>query len=106
MLSRKYDKKIDIFQLSTVDDGFGGFTTTETLLKSVWANIYTKNVQRITDLGVKDFYLNTVFTIRNRAIDSKLNFVKYKNVKYVINSIENENLTAVDLTLNCSEYVN
>lgn len=91
-LSRKYNKRIEIWKVIEVPDGFGGNLTEEVLNKEVWANVLTNVGKRATDAGITE-PLNTVrFELRYRdGINLKDTFFVYKGVKYVLQSVDNLN---------------
>ena len=106
MLSRSYDKRIEIWQVSATNDGFGGFINTETFLFKKWAHIQTKNSIRKTENGAIENYYATLFNFRASGFNPNVKdtFLKYKGVRYVINTVENQNLREVDLIINATAY--
>ena len=96
MRSRAFNKRVEIWGLTAVSDGFGGNTLTETLLATSWAKIETTNPNRSDlggiaggDGGILDATSSIIITMRKRddlTIDMQTQFIKYAGVKYVINS--------------------
>ena len=92
MRSRAFNKRVEIWGLTAVSDGFGGNTLTETLLATSWAKIETTNPNRGDlggDGGILDATSSIIITMRKRedlTIDVQTQFIKYAGVKYVINS--------------------
>lgn len=97
-LSRKYNKRIEIWKVVEVSDGFGGYLTDEVLDKEVWANVVTNTGRRATEAGITE-PLNTVrFELRYREeINIEDYFFKYKNEKYVLQSADNLNMMNEEL---------
>ncbi len=101
-VSRKYTKIIEIWKTSPVPDGFGGNVITDEMDFKVWANATTKNSFRTNEEGQNDNFVQTVFTIRNRAtmdISIKDNFIKYNGLIYNIDSMLNKDLDNIDVQL-------
>ena len=105
MISRKYDKRIELFTLNAVNDGFGGFTVVPTSIGKKWAHIETKVSVRNTDNGNIENYQTIMISFRGRGLDLdvKKNYIMYKLTKYVINKVDDVDLTGIDLTSFCTE---
>lgn len=105
MIARKYDKRIQLFSLDSVNDVFGGFTVENVFRGNKWAHIETKNSVRNTDNGNIENYQTIMISFRARGLDLdvKKNFIVYNAKKYVINKIDNVDLTGIDLTAFCTE---
>jgi head-tail adaptor len=102
MIARKYTKAIAIWRTAPVADGFGGFTTSETLLYSVWANVATKKVFIKNENGQSDNINQVVFTFRNRydiIANQKTDCIKYGGLVYNIDSIQNIDLDNIDIQI-------
>lgn len=92
MRARKYTRVIEIWQTSSVADGYGGSTVSETFITKSWANIRTvgnnsRYVQRLTDLGITDPTSAIIVNLRQRndiTYNAINQFIKYRGVKYVI----------------------
>lgn len=106
MESRKYTKKVEIWGVVSVPDGFGGYVGQETLIAKKWTNIQTKQSLRNTDNGQLENELTTIFNFRGREFNPKPieNFIIYKGLRYVIDRVENVNLVDVDLKAYCKQY--
>ena len=107
MLSKSYDKRVELWEVSDIDDGFGGFVTSETFIVKRWCNIKTKNSFVNKNNGKVENFNTTVFSFRginNFSLSIKINFLKYKGIKYVINSVENGGLEGIELVVNCTAY--
>ena len=88
MTSRKFRKRINIYEISNVADGFGGNTVSQTLLGTSWADIRT--LDRNTDLtqfGISSTQLAVEITVRKRSdltYSSHSQYIEYKEEKYTI----------------------
>lgn len=100
--ARKYTKLIQIWETTTVADGYGGNTVTTALSESMWANVTTKRASRLNENGQNDNLVQTVFTVRNRVgldISIKDNFIKYNSLTYNIESVLNTDLDNIDIEI-------
>lgn len=106
MIARTYTKKVEIWGVTSVSDGYGGFTTEQTLLKKKWVCIETKNSVRNTDTGQLQNELTTIFCFRGKdfTLDIASNFIIYKGFKYIIDRVENVDLIDIDLKAYCTQY--
>jgi hypothetical protein len=105
MLARTYDKRVEIWVLEEVDDPFGGFTVSESLLIKRWASIETKNSIRNIDNGKIENFYTTIFKFRginSFMLSEKLNYIKYKGNKFIIDRIENINLVDINIIVYCT----
>jgi head-tail adaptor len=105
--ARKYTKKIEIWQIADVADGYGGNTISETLITSSWANVKTLNnlrdTQRVGELGISDPNSTIIVSLRYRN-DIEYNavnqFLKYGGDKYIIkNAPTNKNLEGTEVEI-------
>jgi hypothetical protein len=106
MISRKYDRIIEMWITTTVSDGFGGNTVTTALDYTLWANVTTNNASRTNENGQNDNFVQVVFTIRNNPnlnISIKDNFIVYNNVIYNIDSILNIDLDNIDIQIQATQ---
>jgi|AntDeeMinimDraft_6_1070357.scaffolds.fasta_scaffold02270_9 head-tail adaptor len=105
MISRKYDKIIELFNLDPISDEFGGFTVVPKSMGKKWAHIETKVSVRNTDNGNVENYQTIMISLRGRGLnlDVKTDYIVYKSKKYVINKIDDVDLTGIDLTAFCTE---
>ena len=88
MRSRKLSKRVEVWQTSNVEDGFGGNTVSDTLITSSWAEIITLNdVNRSTDIGITSA-TNTIKIRLRKRNDITYNginqYLKYRGFKYII----------------------
>jgi SPP1 family predicted phage head-tail adaptor len=106
MISRKYDRIIEMWITTTVSDGFGGNTVTTALDYTLWANVTTNNASRTNENGQNDNFVQVVFTIRNNPnlnISIKDNFIVYNNVIYNIDSVLNIDLDNIDIQIQATQ---
>ena len=102
--SRAFNKKIELWGVTSVPDGYGGFTTTSQLVTSSWANI--KSIQPGKQNNASQFGLITpensvLFTVKKRndlVYNVETMFIKYRGVKYTI-STEPTNINFTDSTI-------
>ena len=89
MISRRYTKQVTFYQTAQVADGYGGFTVSETLVATSWADIKSGNSKRLVDLGITDVANAIVLKLRYRndiEYTAANMYVKYRGVKYIIQS--------------------
>lgn len=108
MRARKYNKRVAFYQTTTVADGYGGFTVTDSLIATSWCEIKTvsnnsRYSQRMTDLGITDPTSAIIIQLRHRndieysAINQ---YVLYKGIKYIIqNAPTNIDFENVDVEI-------
>ena len=86
--ARKYTKKIELWQTSTVFDGYSGNATTISLIGTVWCEIKTNNsTYRDTEFGKTETANRLVLTLRKKSdinYNSKTYFFKYRGENYNI----------------------
>ena len=109
MISRKYDKRIEIWQYTKIDDGFGGdIPGPDELVRKSWCQIKSvsnnsRYSQRMVELGVTDPSLAIIVRLRQRN-DTDYNainqYLKYRDEKYIIqNAPTNINYEDVDIEI-------
>ena len=88
MRARKYNKKIELWQTSRVEDGYGGNYTSDILITSTWCQIITLDrLSRSTDVGITDTNDTLIIKLRKRndlTYNSLNQFFVYRNEKYLI----------------------
>jgi SPP1 family predicted phage head-tail adaptor len=98
--ARKFNKIIDVWKTTTVEDGFGGNTVNTEFVDSVWAKVETgSNRFYNEELGTVDISDYVKVTIRNNPsffLNYKTNFIKYLGTEYTIT----ENSINVDFSNN------
>ena len=102
MRAKRYNKRIEIWQVTKTPDGYGGETVTDELITKSWCSIKTastnkSNSTRAESLGITD-PTNTIFIstrLRNDITYNAINqYIVYNGFKYII---QNEP-TSVDFT--------
>lgn len=92
MRSRKYTKRVEIYQLTRVADGFGGFTVTDAKIGESWAKLETFQAGKALNLaeyGIINPQRSILFTLRLRndiTYNVDTQYIKYRNKKYIISS--------------------
>lgn len=108
MISREYNKRIEIWQTAVVDDGYGGDTVSETLIASSWAKVSSasnnaRSIGRLTDLGITDPNNAIIVKLRHRndlTYNAINQYLKYRGVKYIIqNDPTNIDFKDVDIEI-------
>lgn len=84
-----YKEKIEVISITEVDDGYGGFTTTEEVIDTLYAVvsklIYEYRDQQHLLYVDKGVTFNSVYRIQiNTNIKFKINDVYYRLVKHVV----------------------
>jgi len=93
MRSRAYNKRFDLYESTSADDGFGGFTNTVALLTTCWARIATFNIgsrdSNSTDFGLLDANNALKITVRKRndiTFNSETQYIIFRGEKYNIST--------------------
>ena len=92
MRSRQYTKRVEIYELTRVADGFGGFTVTDAKIGESWAKLETfqaGKAQNLTEYGIIDPQKAVLFTLRLRndiTYNADTQYIKYRNKKYIIST--------------------
>ena len=92
MKARGFNKRVEIWTLTPVSNGFGGYTNSEALTSTSWAKIETIKPSRSdlnTDTGVLDASNSIMITLRKRedlTYNLSTMFIKYRGEKYIINN--------------------
>jgi len=92
MSSREFNKRISIYSIKPVPDGFGGSTTSETLLSDSWAKIESISPGKsksLAEFGIDDPQNSVQITVRKRkdlVYDAEIHFFKYSGQDYKIAS--------------------
>lgn len=106
MLSRKYTTKIAIWNTIEVSDGYGGFTNSDVLIKSIWAEKRTTGAgYKFRDFGLNDFKNPIIFSVRgkNNLNISETHFIIYKEKRFQIKAIENVNFDSLEILIFADE---
>ena len=92
MKSRSFNKRIDLWEVTSVPDGYGGYKTQTKFITKSWANVQTFQPGKrnnISEFGLTSPQNTVIFTVRKRRdllynIDTM--FVKYRGVDYTIST--------------------
>lgn len=68
----RLNTRITIKRLGKTSDNFGGFTTSESTLKTIWAYKKELGGEIKTENGKRSRYLTTEFTVREKALENVL----------------------------------
>ena len=103
--ARRYSRRIQIWSYVKNDDGFGGGTTTDTLLGSVWAEVTTIDRSKLTEFGL-DVAQNgiQVYMRKDSTIDMQAPnmFIKIGTNEYTINSVGDTDLDGLEIEITAS----
>ena len=105
-LARNYTTKIAVWNTVEVSDGYGGFTNSDVLIKSIWAEKRTTGAgYKFRDFGLNDFKNPIIFSVRgkNNLNISETHFIIYKEKKFQIKAIENVNFDGIELLIYADE---
>jgi head-tail adaptor len=108
MLARHYDKQIEIWQSTVVDDGWGGSVLTEVLLSKAWSKITTNGLgNKAIDMGITQFQDPVLFQVRFRP-DIEYNgrnlTVRYRGDTYIIQAVRVVNERNREVELFCTRF--
>tara|TARA_R110000868_G_scaffold365207_1_gene628054 strand:- start:1255 stop:1587 length:333 start_codon:yes stop_codon:yes gene_type:complete len=106
MVSRKYNKYIELVKSTNVSDGFGGQTVTYDSYAYVWANVTAKSASSTNENGITNNFVQTIFTIRqnpNVTLSVQDTFIYYGDHVYSIDSVLNVNLDNVDIEIQATQ---
>lgn len=107
MISRQYDKRIEVWGTVTVPDGFGGNLVAEQLQFKSWAKLETTGVgYKAQDFGLDQFNNPLLFKVRYRndfQYEGRTLYVMYRNEKYIIQGIRNSDQRNIELDIFCSK---
>lgn len=107
MKAREYDKRIEVWEIGQrVSDGFGGWIIGEPVkVTTTWAQLVTEGLGRKAyNLGLIEFNDPLLFLVRGRndlPYNGRNLYLMYRNVKYIIKSVRNEDLRDVDTEIFC-----
>lgn len=90
MISRKYNRKIEIFKTESVSDGYGGNIATLVSIGKFWAEVNQNSAFRDNQLGKSDIKDNWSFNIRANSVllpDMDNLTIEYGGIKRVVNDI-------------------
>ena len=93
MRSRELNKRVEVYSSTLVDNGFGGNTSTPTLVTTLWCKVENSNLKRsfaaanLAELGTIDTQRSVLFIFRlnpNLVIRAKDHYLRYRNKNYQI----------------------
>jgi len=105
MLSRKYNRKVEVYNTVPVADGFGGNISTDNSLGMFWAEVKMLSSFKDHAVGVSDIKKTYSFKLRATneitPLANDLSII-YKSQKYVVNDItyDDENFRFVNIIAN------
>ena len=102
MLSRQYNRKINIYRKEFVTDEYGGNIETNVLFKSIWAKITTNAGNKFVNYGISDFKNPVIFSVRGRKNDIVYDenyHIEYKGVKYFIKGMQDNMLEDLEFII-------
>jgi SPP1 family predicted phage head-tail adaptor len=111
MLARDYNKRISVFQVESLPDGFGGYTVQKTVLADSWAKLVNSSSslqQRATTLGITDLYEPLLFKLRYRndlPYNGRNLYLSYQGNEYVIKSIDDVNEFHREIEILCTKTI-
>lgn len=107
MKARRYDKRIEVWEVGQrVWDGFSGWIIGEPVkVTTTWAKLETNGLGRKAyNLGLIEFNDPLLFLVRGRndlPYNGRNLYLMYRNVKYIIKSVRNEDMRDVDTEIFC-----
>lgn len=108
MIARKYDKIIEVWGLTTVEDEYGGSTPIEALAFKAWAKITTNGLgNKAIDMGITQFQDPILFQVRYRPdyeYNGKNLTVRYRNDTYIIQAVRVVNERNREVELFCTRF--
>ena len=90
--ARKFDTVIELWQTENVADGFGGFTSTDTKIKDLFARFELPKFSNFNSEQTSIDKVDAHFYIRKIHINTNVNFIIYKGNRYTILSFEQTHL--------------
>lgn len=106
MLSRHYERKINIYVKTSVPDGYGGQIASDELVKSIYAKVITNAGNKFVNFGIQDFKNPVIFSVRGKKNGfeySENHFVKYKGKEFYIKGIQDYSLESQEISLYTDE---
>ena len=99
MRGRDFSKRIDIYEVAEVSNGYGGYTVSESLVTTTWAKIesVSQNERNLAEFGIDDPQNTVRITVRKRNdldLSSEIHLIKYRSSDYIlISAPTNTNFT-------------
>ena len=87
MNARALNKRVQIYNVIKISDGFSGSTTYDQLISNSWANIETAktSASKLNEVGLDDMSLKLIITVRFRndlPYNGVNQFIMYRGEKY------------------------
>lgn len=86
MRSRKYINRVEVYENTYTDDGYGGqVLDTPNLLGSSWCNVKTLRAERVADLGLSENNVVIELNLRYRddlEYNTRNMFFRYKGLDF------------------------
>ena len=80
MRARKLNRRVEIYQITSVPDGHGGNLVSTELLSKSWCRVRTLSVDRVINLGLNENRTVIEVKLRNR---NKVNYsIKNHSLRY------------------------
>ena len=96
MFNRRYARRVEVWKVTEVEDGYGGYTHSKTKVKDIWAEIDTaKAGYKFTQYGLNDFKNPVIFRIRgvqNEITWNEDTSIIYKGREYIVKGYRNSGL--------------
>ena len=111
MIAREYNKRISVYQVESIPDGYGGYTVQKTVLADSWAKLVNSSSslqQRATTLGITDLYEPLIFKLRFRndlPYNGRNLYLQYQGSEYVIKSITDNNEFHREVEILCTKTI-
>jgi hypothetical protein len=107
MKAREYNVRIEVWEVGQrVSDGFGGWVIGDPVkITTTWSKLETNGLGRKAyNLGLIEFNDPLLFLVRGRndlPYNGRNLYLMYRNVKYIIKSVRNEDMRDVDTEIFC-----
>lgn len=102
MLSREYNRLIEVWLNDSVTDDFGGLVTTSIFVKKIWSKATTNVGNKFINFGIQDFKNPVIFSVRgvkNGFDYTENHFIKYQGKEFYIKGTQNKGLESMELEL-------
>lgn len=107
MIAREYDKRIQIYEVQSIPNDFGGHTLTDVLVASSWAKLSTTGLgNKATNMGITTFENPLLFYVRYRkdiTYQGRTLFVMYRGDKYIVQAVRDVNERQREVEIFCTK---
>ena len=100
--ARRYNKRIAVWEGTPDPNSFGGNTMTDAIVDTVWCEIRTLSIDKLTFFGLDtDQTYIRIYLRKNSDIDYEADniFFKYGGKTYTVNSVTETDLDGVELEI-------